>query len=63
MGKHKNGKAAGKDGVNRKMIKFGGDMVVDWIWKLCHIFFENGVVSVTLPLYKGKRRKNSMYEL
>ena len=28
------GKAAGKDEVTEEMVKGGGDMVVDWIWKL-----------------------------
>ena len=34
--------------------------MVDWIWKLCNMDFENGVVpgnwrsAVIVPLYKGK---------
>ena len=42
------------------MIKGGGDRVVDWIWKLCNMAFESGVVpegwrsTVIVPLYKGK---------
>ena len=42
------------------MIKGRGDMVVDWIWRLCNIAFESGVVSedlrsaVIAPQYKGK---------
>ena len=31
VGKLKNGKAAGKDEVTGKMIKGGGNRVVDWI--------------------------------
>ena len=27
-----------------KMTKGGGDRVVDWIWKLCNMAFESGVV-------------------
>ena len=44
------------------MIKVGGDRVVDWIWSLCYVAFENGVVSkdwrsvVIVPLYKVKER-------
>ena len=26
------------------MVKCGGDVVVDWIWKLCNMAFENDVV-------------------
>ena len=42
------------------MIKGGGDRVVDWIWRLCKMVFESGVVPknwrsiVIVPLYKGK---------
>ena len=38
-------------------------MVVDWIWILCNMTFESGVVpedwraEVVVPLYKGKRKK------
>ena len=31
VGKFKNGKAAGKNEVTGRMMKGGGDMVVDWI--------------------------------
>ena len=37
-----------------------GDRVIDWIWKLCNMTFESGVVpqdwrsAVIVPLYKGK---------
>ena len=60
MGKLKNGQAADKDEVTGEMIKGGGDRVVYWIWRLCNIGFENGVVpevwssAVTFPLYKSK---------
>ena len=46
-----------------RMIKGGGDRVVDWIWRLCNMVFESGVVpddwrSATIFLrYKGKREK------
>ena len=42
------------------MIKGGCDRVVDWIWRLCNMAFENGVLpedcrtAVIVPLYKGK---------
>ena len=43
VGKLKNGKAAGKD-ENTGEIKGGSDRVMDWIWKLCNMAFESGVV-------------------
>ena len=58
--KLKNGKAAGKDEVTEEMVKGGGDVVVDWIWKLCNLAFESDVVpedlssTVIVPLHKGK---------
>ena len=32
--KIKMGKAPGTDGVCGEMLKYGGELVVDWIWKL-----------------------------
>ena len=55
----RNGKAAGKDEVIGEMVKVLCDMVMDWIWRLCNMAFETGVVpenwitSVIVPLYKG----------
>ena len=46
------------------MIKGGGDRVVDWMWRLCNMAFESGVVpedwrsAVIVPLYKGKGEKS-----
>ena len=60
MGKLKNGKATGKDEITGEMIKGEGDRVVDWIWRLCNMFFESDIVpedwrsTVIVPLYKGK---------
>ena len=60
MGRLKNGKAAGKDEIIGEMIKGGGDRVMVWIWRLCNMAFESGVVSedwrstMIVPLYKGK---------
>ena len=57
-----NGKAAGKDKVTGEIIKGGGDNVMDWIWRLCNMILEGGVVPedwrfvVIFPLYKGKRK-------
>ena len=44
MGKRKNEKAAGKDEITGSMVKGGGDMVVEWIWRLCNMAFKTGVV-------------------
>ena len=60
VGKFKNGKLTGKEKIKGEMIKGGGDRVVDWIWRLCNMVFESGVVpedcrsAVIVPLYKGK---------
>ena len=57
--KLKNGKAAGKDGVTEEMVKGAGNVVVDWIWNLCSMAFECGVVpedlrsEMIVSLYKG----------
>ena len=56
VGKFKNGKAPGKDEVTVEMVKGRGDMVVDWIWRLCDMTFENVVpedwtFAVIVPLY------------
>ena len=40
--------------------------MVDWIWRLCNIAFESGVVpedwksSVIVPLYKGKGERSEL---
>ena len=58
--KLKNGKAAGKDEVTEEMVKGGGDVVADWIWKLCNMALESDVVpedlrsAAIIPLSKGK---------
>ena len=44
VGKLKNRKDAGKDEITGEMIKGGGDRVVEWIWRLCNMTFESGVV-------------------
>ena len=33
-------KTAGKDNVTGEMAKGRGEIVIDWIWKLCNIPFE-----------------------
>ena len=55
MGKLKNGKAASKDEVTRKMV-------VGWIWRLYNMGFKSVVpehwrCTVIVPLYKGNGEK------
>ena len=38
------GKVAGNDEITGEMVKGGDDMVVDWIWRMCNMVFESGVV-------------------
>ena len=46
-----------------RIIKGGGNRVLEWIWRLCNMAFESGVVpedwrfAVIVPLYKGKGQK------
>ena len=60
LGKLKNGNAGGKDEVTGEMMKGGSNKVVDWLWRLCNMAFESGVVpedwrsAMIVPLYKGK---------
>ena len=59
VSKLKNEKATGKDEMTGELIK-AVDRVVNWIWRLCNMAFESGVVPeewrsvVIVPLYKGK---------
>ena len=43
MEKLKNGKATGTDEVTGEMIKGGSNRVMDWVWRLCNMAFEDGV--------------------
>ena len=60
VGKLRNGKVTGKVEITGEMIRGEGDRVVDWIWRLCNMAFENGVVPEdwSVPLYKGKERRD-----
>src|SRR5678815_3512449 len=63
--KLKNGKSASIDEITGEMIKNGGEMVIDWIWKLCNKSIMEGIVSrdwrkaVIVPLDKGKGDKGN----
>ena len=40
----------GKDVITEEMIKGESDSVVDWIWRLCNMAFESGVVAEIVDL-------------
>ena len=40
----KNGKAADENEVMGEILNGGDDMVVDWIWRMCSMVVESGVV-------------------
>ena len=71
MGKPKNGKATGKDEITGEMIKGGGERVVEWIWRLCNMAFESGVMpedwrsALIVLLYKskGERTESKNYRV
>ena len=44
VGRIENGKIAGKDEVTGEKINGRGNRVVHWIWRLCNMTFESGVV-------------------
>ena len=44
VGKLRNGKVVGKDGVTGEKITVRSYRVVDWICSMCNMAFESGVV-------------------
>ncbi|MCP3680826.1 MAG: reverse transcriptase family protein [Gammaproteobacteria bacterium] len=58
--KVKTEKAPGIDGVCGEMLKYGGDIAVYWLRKVCSLAWEEGKVPEdwksgrVVPLYKGK---------
>jgi len=54
------GKAAGMDGITAEMLKFGGDVVVEWMHLICNLAWKQGEVpdewvrAILVPVYKGK---------
>ena len=56
--KLKNDKSCGVDGIPAEMIKAGGDIVVDKLWKLCNEIWKKGkwpdewCQSLVVPLHK-----------
>ena len=51
--------ALNKNQCTGERIKGGGDRAVDWIWRLCNMVFESGVVpedwryAVVVPTAQG----------
>ena len=56
---------------SQDIIKGGGNRVVKWIWRLCNMVLESGVMpeewrsAVIVPLYmgKGERTECSNYKV
>ena len=68
MGKLKKGKTAGMDDVIGEMLKGGGDMVMNWIYRLWCMAFESDAVpyewrsDMIAPLYKGKEERTKCWK-
>ena len=58
--KLKLGKAPGSVGITAEMLKYGGEIVVDWMVWICNLAWEQSKVpedwrkAIIVPLYKGK---------
>ncbi len=58
------GKATGMDGITAEMLKYGGDIVVEWLLLICEQVWKRGEVpddwkkAIIVPLYKGKGSRN-----
>ncbi len=58
--KLKLGKAPGSDGLTAEMLKYGGEVVVEWMMWICNLPWEQRKVpedwrkTIIVPLYKGK---------
>ncbi len=58
--KLKIGKAPGPDGITAEMLKYGGEVVVDWMIWIYNIAWEQSKIpedwgkAIIVPLYKGK---------
>ena len=64
IGRLKMGKAAGVDGITAEMLKFGGEIIIDWMHLICSMAWKQGVVpddwtkAILVPIYKGKGSKD-----
>ena len=63
LGKMKNGKSAGLNGVQVIMLKAGKESVIEWLERLLNVCWKSGRVSqdwqdaCLVPIYKGKGDK------
>ncbi len=69
------GKASGPDGITAEMLKYGGEIVVDWMMWICNLALEQSKIpedwrkAIIVPLYKGKsnreegKRRSDMHKL
>ncbi len=61
--KLKLGKAPGLDGMTAEVLKYGGEIVVDWMMWVCNLAWEQSKVpedwrkAIIVPLYKGKGKR------
>ncbi len=61
--KLKLGKALGSDGITAEMLKYGGEIVVDWMMWICSLAWEQSKVpedwrkAIIVLLYKGKGKR------
>ncbi len=61
--KLKLGKARGPDGITVEMLKYGGEIVIDWMVWICNLAWEQSRVpeawskTIIVPLYKGKGKR------
>ena len=64
IGRLKMGKAPGVDGITAEMLRFGGEVVIDWMHLICNLAWKQGIVpkdwmkAIMVPIYKGKGSKD-----
>ena len=64
IGRLKMGKAPGVDGITAEMLRFGGEVVIDWMHLICNLAWKQGTVpkdwvkAIMVPIYKGKGSKD-----
>ncbi len=57
------GNAPGSDGITPEMLKYGGEILVDWMVWICNLACKQSKVpedwskTIIVPLYKGKGRQ------
>ena len=64
IGRLKMGKAPGVDGITAEMLRFGGEVVIDWMHLICNFVWKQRTVlkdwmkAIMVPIYKGKGSKD-----